>query len=277
VAFDNDVAGAAAMERAIDLAGSLDFSCKVLLVQGVKDPADLAKEQPGKLAELVAQALPAMQYYFYKYITAIKGAGMNEKKRAIRTVLAKISLLESAIERSHWVQELSVLTGVDVGALNEELGNLKKQEGVIQANRKEVPEPEESMSRIDLISRQIISIALRDKRYADIAGPYCEFLPPAYKAAYAQAVRKETADEAVPGAEEIASLASMRSGLEAGDEANLEAELQALCRQVKLGHFKERRQKLAAEIRRAEAGGNDEVLKGFLKEFDLVSREMHNI
>src|SRR3989344_1453531 len=62
ISFDADSAGAAAAERAIDLAGTADFNTRVMLLSGYKDPADLVKASPGKVSELAANALPAMQY-----------------------------------------------------------------------------------------------------------------------------------------------------------------------------------------------------------------------
>ena len=46
LSFDSDEAGLVAIERAIDLAETMDFGVKVAVAEGAKDPADLAKEDP---------------------------------------------------------------------------------------------------------------------------------------------------------------------------------------------------------------------------------------
>ena len=47
-------------------------------------------------------------------------------------MLQKIKVLESAVEKSHWLKELSGIAGVSDDVLFEEMSNLKSIGGLVQ-------------------------------------------------------------------------------------------------------------------------------------------------
>lgn len=275
--FDSDEAGVAAAERVIDLAGSLDFNVKVLLNNGFKDPADLAQKEPGKLKELIAAALPAMQYYFYKYLNSLNGGQIIEKKRGIRAVLGKIGILGSALERDHWLKELSGLTGVEESVLVEEMSKLKIAGPVSLAE--DAALPAEAVSRKDLICQRIIGLALNNQDFKIQVGPYLEYFPGIYKGISAKLIKSGEAGAGQEAPEEVVDLIQLRAVFEGlnFDEKKTVKEFQDLLRQLKIEYFKERRQKLAEDIRIAETGGNEPRLTECLKEYRLVCQELQDL
>ena len=94
--FDNDEAGWAAGERAIDLAQTEDFQVKVVTLDGVKDPAEAAQKNAAGFKRAVAGAKPAVEFYFARYIPdgtvlIAERAGLER----IRAVLRKIKTIKS--------------------------------------------------------------------------------------------------------------------------------------------------------------------------------------
>ena len=159
LSFDMDEAGLAAAERSIDLAAAQDFNIKILEIKGdYKDPADVVQSAPGKMAEFVAAAAPAMDWYFHRYIK--EGEDITARKKNTRVLLSKIKQISSPIEREHFINELSRRTGMGTGALSEEMAGLAGKE--LRAENFKTPEAPAAVpakpSRKDLISERILSV-----------------------------------------------------------------------------------------------------------------------
>ncbi len=276
IGFDSDEAGVAAGERAIDLAGAADFNVRVLLVADSKDPAELAQKEPGRLNEMVASALPAMQYYFFKHLNSLKSTQIIEKKRGVRAVLAKIAVLASAVERDHWLKELAGLTGVEESALAGEMEQVKVIEPANAAYKEVV---QESVSRKDLICQRIIGLALNRKELQSLLDPHLEYIPPIYRSVLVQTSGSATGSkEAGTEVDDLAGLISLRASLDERDsEQRVAAEFQELLRQLRMIHLKEKSQKLTEKIRDAETKGDEETVMKCQREQTLINQEKQNL
>ncbi len=274
VGYDGDTAGIAAAERAVDLASTLDFNTRVMLIEGVKDPADIVMAEPGKLSQLIKQSLPSMEYYFYKYLTSLKDHDIAQKKKGIRAVLSKIAVIDSAVERSHWIQELSSIVGVEGTALNEELSKIKGSTP-IAAERAQV-QAAVAASRRDLISQRILGIAMNFSSTIDLIKDAGRYFSPLFQPIYEAVSMGKNIDDQDIG--DTALLVGLRSGMEirTTDEVLIFAEMTELLRQLKLEYFKEKRQALAETVRNAELQGDESATQAALREFDLVTKEMQN-
>ncbi len=277
IGFDNDEAGAAASERAIDLAGAADFNTKILLMSGFKDPAEVVQKEPGRLSELAASALPAMQYYFFKHLNSLKTNQIIEKKRGIRAVLSKVAVLASAVERAHWLKELAGLTGIDESALSGEMEQVKIIEPVSELARKETAK--EDVSRKDLVCQRIIGLATNHKELQDSLNEHLEYLPPIYQSVSAQALGSSAAlKETGTEVDDLAGLIDLRAGLDEQELGQRAAsEFQELLRQLKSIHFKEESQKVTEKIRGAEAKGDEELVTQLQKEQILINQKRQNL
>ncbi|MDP3999169.1 MAG: DNA primase [bacterium] len=275
--FDADDAGIAAAERAVDMAGASDFNTKVLMLGGFKDPADLAEKDPVKLKEAVASALPAMQYYFYKYLNALRNDQIIEKKRGIRMVLSKIAGLSSAVERSYWLKELASLTAIEESALAEEMSSVKTADVGIGAVKAETPQ--DPILRKDLICQRIIALSLNHDELRGLTEAYLEYFPPLYKGAAVKLLNASGVDSEEVSAEGLSSavtLISLRSSLDAGeaDHKKLNAEFQDLLRQLKIEFLKEKRQKVRLAMASVK---NEEEESKLLEEHRLVDQELQKL
>lgn len=277
LSFDADEAGQTAAERSIDLASTLDFSVRILIIDDpkLKDPADVVKEKPGHIAELMKIAKPAMEYYFYKYLYAKSGeTDLQKIKKNLRVVLAKIKALASPIEKNHWIKELSEISKLDESVLMDEMEKINETQSLNAAKEDPLEGAEEEFSRRDLICQRLIGLAMNDKEIKEKLKGYLDYLPDLYKKIY------ENDGKNLDGSlDKVAELIGLRFSFEnAGYKENkLEEEFGQLVHELKLDYLKERQQKLKRELDEAEKTGNDKGFEIKMKEFDSVSREMHNM
>ena len=278
IGFDSDEGGKAATERAIDLAGAMDFNTKVMLISGYKDPAELVQKEPGRLGDLVSGALPAMQYYFYKYINSLKDVQIFEKKKGIRAVLSKIAILGSAVERSCWLKELSGLTGIEEPVLTEEMAQVKIS-GFTSSERVDQEAVKESVSRKDLICQRIIALSLNRKEFHDSVASHQEYFSPLYQNVSAKLLNSSQALQENAEVDNLISLINLRSGFDSqnSDETKIAAEFQELLRQLKKLNFKERSQKLVEHIKNAEMNGDDDKMREYQKEHQSIHQEIQKL
>lgn len=124
--FDRDAAGEMATKRSLDLASTFGFERKVaLLPADVKDPAEAVAYSPETWRRAVSEAKPIVQF-FLETASAKHDPRSAAGKRAIAAaVLPEIKILESEVEKSHWIQTLVREIGVAEEALWRELRKAK--------------------------------------------------------------------------------------------------------------------------------------------------------
>lgn len=286
ISFDNDEAGQAATERAIDLSNASDFSVKILRApKEFKDPADLVKAKPGAMASLIIEAKPAMQFYFERYIQPVAASygGVRDianLKKSVRVVLGKIKAISSPVEQAHWMKELSEMTRIGESHLLEEMKAVQLPRAILPAGNQETEmkqeETKDDFSRQDLIAQRFISLALADSGYKQIVKENEHYLPEAYKQVARALLEGEQALSLPAELKGVAELVSLRSSLEVLEPSLAALEFQELLRHLKLEYYKDQRQILGLRIRAAEQSGDEAGLREALKEFDRISRETYN-
>lgn len=281
LSFDSDEAGQLAAERSIDLAGSQDFLVRLLIIENkdFKDPAEVVKNQPGEMSNLIARAKSAMEYYLHRYVKDLP-ADPRLKKQNLRIVLLKIKSLASPLERSHWLRELSRLVGIDERVLSEEMEMLKSvSESARQPDSPVAVEKQNlGQSRRDLISQRLFGLMFNLKKDLKELENYISYLPEPYLAVYQQLSSKKEGQATELG--EIMNEISLRFSFENQDfdTQNLEKETKNLMRELRVEYLKEKRQEIGNLIRRLEAAeGNELSLQQALQEFNSLSNELQNI
>jgi len=277
LAFDADEAGQLAAEKTIDMAGALDFAVNVFGIDDkkLKDPADVAQNNPELLKKYLQEAKPAMEYLFEKYLIKNNASGLVNQKRGIRVLLAKIKNLYSPVERAQWIKKLSVHTGIGEGPLLEEMDAIESATHITPQNNEAGNEQKVfiNKSRKDVVAQRLLSLVSADARFFSEAKLVRDFLPEAYKQVLAAMESSSS-----PAAKEIADLAvliSLRSSLELQRPSEkMREEFQDLLKQLEFEHLKERREMLAVTIKNAEEKGDEKALTDALKEFDLISKKL---
>lgn len=189
--FDNDSAGRLAAERSIDLAYAKDFEVRVLdfsafgaELDGLKDPADIVRNHPDRLLEIVDKSEHAMAYYFRRY--PVSAADISERKKNVRLALHKISVMPSSVDRSYWMKQLSYLSGVRESELLVELSAVaSKVPGRPEESKTVVISPkQEKHSSRETIAERLILLSLISDEAKRILAPAIQYLPERYLRLY---------------------------------------------------------------------------------------------
>ena len=125
LAFDGDKAGEAAAEKASTLALSLGLEVKVAKIPEGKDPADIAKANIGEWKDILRNSLPAIEHFLGKILEAEKDH-RKLGKLIEQKLLPLTALLESSIERSHFLSLIAKRTGIKEEILWEDLRRMPK-------------------------------------------------------------------------------------------------------------------------------------------------------
>lgn len=275
--FDNDEAGFKAAERSIDLASANDFNVKLLILKDYKDPAEAVEKKPGHISELLSKLVPAMEFYFNRYLAKGKSE-IRELKNNLRIVLGKIKNLASPVEKDHWLKELSERTKISEKALTEELEQLKSQilnpksQIITQSPNYQITKT----SRRELIAERLLSLIMAREGLKSEINEHLDYLPNDYLA-----LLKSISEEIKLKEERLTALLnliSLRSSfeIEVLGEEKLEEEFQNLLAQIRLEYLKEKRQGLAELIKEHEKSGDEDRTQSALKEFDEISKLMQN-
>lgn len=269
-----------AAERSIDLAGANDFSVYVLPFDGSdfsaqggpasgwKDPAELVKSSPGKLAELLGKTRKALDHYFNRYL----GKGDFDKQKAnLRLILGKIRNLWSPIERAYWLRELSHKTGLPEKQLVEEMERLVTiYEG--EATSEVSGETKRKVGRAELICERLLSLTNAIEDWRREVEPYLQFMPPTYQTVYRVLGGTSPAS---PDIKEILDIVSLQTFEE--KEERVRKEFEALLRELELEFLNRKQQEMSKYILQAESLANEEELMTRLKEFDDISRRIQYV
>jgi DNA primase len=282
--FDNDEAGLKAAERSIDLAQSRDFCVGLLVLEHYKDPADAARNEPGVLEKLIKKAKPAMEFYFDKYLkipspkSQASKADLSDFKNKIRIVLGKIKILASPIERQHWLRELSLKTRVKEEALLEEMEQLKiSSSQFLLPNTNNISNNQMApLSRIELIAQKLVGLMTISEELHSRAEDFLSYLPENYLIIAKSLIEKVKLENEQHN--NLLATISLKTSFELSvfDKEEVGREFQELVRQLRLEHLRSRRQELISVLRSVENSGDEQGIEALLREFDEVSRLMHN-
>lgn len=261
--FDRDEAGGNAIERAIDLAGAYDFEARVVVLPGgAKDPAEYVNSNPGKLSQVIQGAVPAMDFYFSRYLSTVAD------KKNIRVVLAKIRSLKSAIDRARAVKALSEYTQISERDLLEEFdrADISGRNQAVDLSLKESQTSSSFKERRSLIAESLIRLAIQKNDFR-ITEEAREYLPEFYQ----KILDALTTDKTTPDLQKAIELLTLQSGfvlVHSGED---------LLRELKFEYLISEKQNLAENIRKLDRNGDVRELNAALRKFAVLSQEIHNL
>lgn len=120
--FDNDVAGADASIRGIDIIKNAGLNLKIALMPSdVKDPDELIKKNPKLLKDIVKKAVPLWDYYF---IYANKKFDMGDvfgRKAAGEFLLSMIKSIEDEVVKSEYIKKFADAFDMDEAEVKTQL------------------------------------------------------------------------------------------------------------------------------------------------------------
>ncbi|MFH1286977.1 MAG: DNA primase [Candidatus Magasanikbacteria bacterium] len=291
MAFDSDEAGVKAAKRGIEIALHEGMNLKVIHIPDGSggDPDECVKMDKEAWFKYVENAESVMEWYFSMAFKNMNIFDPKQKQEITNQLLPEISLIPFAVEKDHWVQELSTRLQVEISVLREDLVRLAKKplpevsravndEGQ-GGNQKKA---ESKKTRIDVFLERLISLHLRFPllevcaiKHLDSVGedPFSfVILYKKMEKGYTNeginidSLRRDVHEDAK---ENIVDILLMKGELEFSDMPKDEAvvEVQKLSARVEKEVLKKRGQELELQIQKAERGGDKKELDILLREF----------
>lgn len=169
-AFDMDLAGDSATKRGIDLARSMGFDIKVLLLPDGSDPADIVSKDTKLFEKLINEARSILDFYFETTLSRTDASTPEGKKTISSILLPVIKRIPNSIERSFWTQKLANLLQVREEDVLEELKKVKVgPELYVQT----IGSPQniaalEKKSRKELLQERALTLAIKFPQHAQL-------------------------------------------------------------------------------------------------------------
>ncbi|MES3004550.1 MAG: DNA primase [Patescibacteria group bacterium] len=154
MAYDGDEAGFSASRRSSQIALQLGMDLKVATMKSGTDPADLAKDNPALLKEVLTSSKHIIDFYMDGLIE--KGfTGRKLGQEVEKNVLPYVAMLTSSIEQAHFVKTISQKMFIKEEALWDELKKANRD-----GPRKESPptQKKSEQQRVDHIEKKILGI-----------------------------------------------------------------------------------------------------------------------
>ncbi len=259
VSFDNDDAGFAAGERAIDLAEAGGMQVRIVTLEGVKDPAEAAQKDPKILGEAIAKAEPAFKVFFKRYLPWGKVDPLNHAElKNLRILLNKIKSISSPVERDYWLKDLATYVKMSESTLKEEMEKVQTVQAPERFREEEKIIPERKYSRGERISKDLLGAAYSRGDYS-LLSDVEDLLDPSSKKLLK--TLKSGAKKAVDAEEDTFLNLVILEAADVSDQ-----EIADMKNALKDGGSKSKRAELTERIKEAEAKGDEEALERAIEE-----------
>jgi len=124
-AFDMDLAGGSATKKGIDLAQSLGFNIKVVVMPDGSDPADIVLKSSQDWEKLIKNAKSIHDFYFQDALSQYDKNSLEGKKQISEFLLPVIKKIPNRIEKGFWIKSLANLLETREEDILEELEKVK--------------------------------------------------------------------------------------------------------------------------------------------------------
>ena len=139
LAFDNDSAGLAATERAIELAKELDIDLFIVsLPEGAKDPDELIQEDITLWQNATKSETPAVDWVISQYQARENLKTAIGKRNFINAALKLIRLIDDAVVLDYYLTKIGEISEISKTALTDSLKKANQKSSVPKKSQKNV-------------------------------------------------------------------------------------------------------------------------------------------
>jgi len=140
LALDADEAGEEAMLRCVEYENILDAEVRVAILPAGKDPDDVIREDTQAWQDLLAKALPVIDYSFNMATSKLDMTTAKGKSQATNQLLPILARMKNDIRLDHYLTRLSKLTGISYNKLETVLkGLITRPKAKKPAEKREAP------------------------------------------------------------------------------------------------------------------------------------------
>lgn len=273
-AFDMDIAGDAATKRSIDLAQSLGFNIRILLLPEDSDPADLIAKNPREWQRVLQNSKSILEFYFETTFTKNDSKTPEGKKAIAKILLPVIKRIPNQIEKSFWIRELAKKLEVKEEDVAEELKKIKLSEEIFGL------EPEETLnlpqkSRQELLEERLIILILKSPEQANLITKEDLSFFSQKNSQLISLLQKG----GKPENEELTNLLNyflLKSEIEP-EEANLQEEFKNCLKEIRFLGIKNKLDEISRRIRKAEEEKNLAETAKLLREFNFYTKTLQDL
>lgn len=283
-AFDSDEAGLSAIERAIDMAHTMDLNVKAFTLEDAKDPAEYIVKNPGQIDRLIRHnSLSAFDFYYQRLIEKNDSDNLKIK---LRSFLSKILHIASPIERSSWVRKIAEKIGMAERVIYEEMEMFKgvKKASVVVDNKNDENKTndlkdsvKQVKSRVQRIAMDIFILTMIDRQNVGLIEDYKNYFPQPFDSLLGFMLEDKKPVE-LSESDNIFSYLEMKASLKHGqiEQEKIPMEISFLLKELKREYLKDRKQELLSEIKKSEQDNSPDKIGALLKEFDEIVKLIDN-
>lgn len=283
-AFDSDEAGLSAIERAIDMAHTMDLNVKAFTLEDAKDPAEYIVKNPGQIDRLIRHnSLSAFDFYYQRLIEKNDSDNLKIK---LRSFLSKILHIASPIERSSWVRKIAEKIGMAERVIYEEMEMFKgvKKASVVVDNKNDENKTndlkdsvKQVKSRVQRIAMDIFILTMIDRQNVGLIEDYKNYFPQPFDSLLGFMLEDKKPVE-LSESDNIFSYLEMKASLKHGqiEQEKIPMEISFLLKELKREYLKDRKQELLSEIKKSEQNNSPDKIGALLKEFDEIVKLIDN-
>ncbi|MFC1902249.1 DNA primase [Chloroflexota bacterium] len=125
LALDADAAGEEAMLRGVGYENTLNAEIRVIILPEGKDPDDVIREDATTWQDLVAKAVPIVDYTFDKVTSQLDLNTARGKSLTVERLLPVAAEIKDPVRQAHYMQKLARLAGVTERTLEAALARAK--------------------------------------------------------------------------------------------------------------------------------------------------------
>jgi DNA primase len=268
IAFDMDIAGNAATKRGINLAQSLGFNIKVVVLPSSMDPADLVSKDKKAWAEAVEKARSIMDFYFESALADFDKKTPEGKKNISDIILPVIKRIPNKIVQSHWISELAGQLKVSEESIEEEMKKIVlEQVEEVKEEKKEKTNESAPKTRKDLLEERLAILILKSpESIGIIEDNFWQSFSLPVKEILSGVKEKKNPDS------ELFSQLSFKAETDMVEEEEIEEEIKCCLNEIVMMENKSRLSLISQEIKSAEREKNWQKVEKLIKEFNKLCK-----
>lgn len=281
LAFDQDKAGLAATERAIELAQKLGLNLQVIQISGAKDPDELIQQDPKLWQTAINEAKYVLDYLFDRFAGEFDLTSAMGKRQFTDRLAATVKRLADPVEQDHYVQKLAKLVGVDPEQVRKKVEGAETRIKEQETRIKPVQTQSAKTNPQEMVEDSLLAICLT---YPEVRGCLdglrpADFSTPdvgsVFSALVGQTDTWQKIAEALPNQADYVKILALRGEEQFGTLAPADRSLESfgLARRLQTRTNKSSKAKISEQLRTAEQAGDTKQVQSLLEKYQSLITE----
>jgi DNA primase len=281
LAFDGDVAGLAATERAIPIAQSVGIDLTIIsLPDDAKDPDELIQQDPKLWQKAIDNAEGVVDWILKQYSKRENLTTSIGKRNFTSAALRVVRALQDVVEQEHYLQKISEYTDSSIDTLKEKLaGTQGPEERVL----KKVIQSAEAHQDPAGYQDNLLAVSLIDPAVRDVLKDVTiEMIPTDERRAVFEYIRAtpegivHNVPEDLKDYDTYVKILLLKADARYGEwnDEDRYFETARLVRQLITEHKKTKKNDLTAQLRTAEDNGDDDEAARLRQELNELIKEI---